>query len=79
MLYFFIGRGGNWARLVCVAVTALFIGSQVKPFLNDAPEIPLAGVLAIAQAALQLWALALLFKPEAAAWFRRRPSRTDRA
>jgi hypothetical protein len=71
MLYFFIGRGGNWARLVAVAVTALFIASQVKPFLNSVPEIPFVGILAIGQTALQLWALVLLFKPEAAAWFRR--------
>jgi hypothetical protein len=75
ILYFLVGRRRNWARRACVAWTVLFFAMMVYGVLRSAPEIPFAGVLGIGQAALQLWALVLLFQPEAAAWFRRVPTR----
>jgi hypothetical protein len=78
VLYFCIGQRKNWARRVYIAVTILFIAMMVQAVLHSAPEVPFVGVVGIGQAALQVWALVLLFRPEAAVWFRRVPTRNER-
>jgi hypothetical protein len=75
MLYFLIGRRKNWARLVYAVWTVLFVATVAFVVLKSDSEVPFVGVLAIGQAALQVWALVMLFRPEAAAWFKRMPVR----
>jgi hypothetical protein len=73
VLYFFIGRGRNWALALYVVWTILFVAMMAYVVLRSDTEIPFGGVLGIGQAALHFWALALLLQPEAVEWFRRFP------
>jgi hypothetical protein len=75
ILYFFIGRRRNLARFIYALWAVLFIAMTANALRQSAPEIPFVGVVMLGQTALQLWALVLLFRPEAAAWFKRMPLR----
>lgn len=69
-LLFFIARRKNWARIVFLVIFILGVPLSVGPLLDSISGTPISGVLGLLQVALQVVALVLLFRSEAAAWFR---------
>ena len=70
-LIFMIGRRRNWARVVFLVMFVVGIPFTVKPLIDSFSASPISGVLGVAQLALQITALYLLFRPAGRAWFRR--------
>ena len=72
LLFFFLGRGANWARRLFIGVFVVFFISQIvwPDFL--APEEPLTRleeVLDYPMSALWMWTLIYLFLPRVRAYF----------
>lgn len=65
-------RRRNWARILLLAFTALWIGLYVAYWDEETAEPPWSGAATLLMAALDLIALYWLFTGEGGEWFRRR-------
>ena len=63
-------RGRNWARITLLCLTILGVPMSIRPLLHSLAYSPVSGVLGLAQAALQIVALIMLFSRGARRWFR---------
>jgi hypothetical protein len=73
LLCFFIANRRNWARIVYLVLTVIGTPLSVKPLLESFAATPISGFLGVIQAAVGIVAAVLLFRREAASWFRRIP------
>jgi hypothetical protein len=72
LIVFKIGRRREWARILYLVLFILGTPLSVKPLLVSLSATPISGVLGLAQIAIQIYALVLLFRSEGRAWFRPR-------
>ena len=70
VLLVFIARRKNWARIAFLVIFMLGVPPSMGLLLDSLSGTPMSGVLGLLQVALQIVALVLLFRSEAAAWFR---------
>jgi succinate-acetate transporter protein len=73
LICFFILNRRNWARIVYLVMTVIGTPLSIKPLLESFTATPISGVLGVIQAAIGIVAAILLFRPQAASWFRRIP------
>ena len=77
LLCFFILYRRNWARIVYLVMTVIGTPLSIKPLLESFTAAPISGVVGIIQAAFGIVAAVLLFRRQAASWFRRFPSKGE--
>ncbi|HKQ30869.1 MAG TPA: hypothetical protein VJS66_06255 [Burkholderiales bacterium] len=77
MLFYHIGAGRNWARITLLALFVLGLPFAIQPLLQSLASQPVFGALGVVQMAAQITALALLFRPESNAWFRK-PKKSEK-
>jgi hypothetical protein len=63
-------RRRNWARITLLVLFVLGVPFSILPLLQSLANSPLSGVLGLAQVAIQVAALAMLFGRDASHWYR---------
>jgi len=63
-------RGRNWARITFLVLFLLGTPLSIQPLIHSLSYSPVSGVLGLAQAALQVVSLVMLFGRAARPWFR---------
>ena len=69
-LIYKIDWGRNWARITFLVLTLFGMPFYILPLLELLVSSPISGILGLAQVALQITALMMLFSRDARPWFR---------
>ena len=69
-LIYKMDRGRNWARITFLVMFILGVPLSIQPLIQSLSHSLLSGMLGLAQAALELVALIMLFSRQARPWFR---------
>jgi len=67
---YMIGKGKNWARITLLVLFVIGLPFALGPLLQSLTAAPVSGLLGIAQAGMQILALAFLFQKPSSDWFK---------